>query len=170
MVLRYFQDKQPTIATDAFVADGAVLIGAVTLSESSSVWFNAVLRADSEPIKIGKRSNVQDNSTLHVDPGLPCNVGDDVTIGHNAIVHACTIEDNCLIGMHATVLSGAVVGRGSIVGANALVTENARIPPGSLVLGVPGKVVRELKPEEIDRIRRQAEGYVLRARAYRGVS
>lgn len=169
-MIRYFQDKKPTIASDAFVADGAVLIGAVTLSESSSVWFNAVLRADSEPITIGKRSNVQDNSTLHVDPGLPCRVGDDVTIGHNAVVHACTIEDNCLIGMHATVLSGAVVGRGSIVGANALVTENARIPPGSLVLGVPGKVVRALTPEEIDRLRRQADGYVQRARAYRGVS
>lgn len=168
MTLHHFQDKKPTVASDAFVADGAVLIGAVTLSESSSVWFNAVLRADSEPIIIGKRSNVQDNSTLHVDPGLPCRVGDDVTIGHNAVVHACTIEDNCLIGMHATVLSGAVVGRGSIVGANALVTENARIPPGSLVLGVPGKVIREVKPEEIERIRRQAEGYVQRARAYRG--
>ena len=166
-MLREFQGKRPTVATSAFVADGAILIGSVTLEADASVWFNAVLRGDSEPIRIGKRSNVQDNSTLHVDPGLPCIVGDDVTIGHNAIVHACTIEANVLVGMHATVLSGAIVGRGSIIGANALVTENARIPPGSLVLGVPGKVVRPLRPEEIDQLRQQAARYVRRAQEYR---
>lgn len=166
-MLKEFQGKRPVVATSAFVADGAILIGSVTLEADASVWFNAVLRGDSEPIRIGKRSNVQDNSTLHVDPGLPCIVGDDVTIGHNAIVHACTIEANVLVGMHATVLSGAVVGRGSIIGANALVTENARIPPGSLVLGVPGKVVRPLRPEEIDQLRQQAARYVRRAQEYR---
>jgi carbonic anhydrase/acetyltransferase-like protein (isoleucine patch superfamily) len=166
-MLREFQGKTPSIAADAYVADGAILIGGVTLKEGSSVWFNSVLRADSEPITIGRFTNVQDNSTLHVDPGFPCVVGDHVTIGHGAIVHACTVEDNVLIGMHATVLSGAIVGRDSIVGANALVTENARIPPGSLVLGVPGKVVRSLKPEEIEGIRRSAEGYVRRAAQYR---
>jgi carbonic anhydrase/acetyltransferase-like protein (isoleucine patch superfamily) len=166
-MLREFQGKTPSVAADAYVADGAILIGAVTLKEGSSVWFNSVLRADSEPITIGRFTNVQDNSTLHVDPGFPCVVGDHVTIGHGAIVHACTVEDNVLIGMHATVLSGAIVGRDSIVGANALVTENARIPPGSLVLGVPGKVVRSLKPEEIEGIRRSAEGYVRRAAQYR---
>ena len=166
-MLRKLQGKAPSVAADAYVADGAILIGAVTLKEGSSVWFNSVLRADSEPITIGRFTNVQDNSTLHVDPGFPCVVGDHVTIGHGAIVHACTVEDNVLIGMHATVLSGAVVGRDSIVGANALVTENARIPPGSLVLGVPGKVVRSLKPEEIEGIRRSAEGYVRRAALYR---
>lgn len=165
-VLKEFQGKLPLIAADAFVADGAVLIGAATLLEGSSVWFNAVLRADSEPITIGRFSNVQDNAVLHVDPGLPCVVGDYVTIGHSAIVHACTVEDNVLIGMNATILSGAIVGRDSIIGANALVTEQARIPPGSLVLGVPGRVVRSLQDEEIAAIRRSADSYVRRAKLY----
>lgn len=166
-MLREFQGKSPTIAPDTFVAEGAVLIGAATLAQGASVWFNAVLRADSEPITIGRFSNVQDNAVLHVDPSLPCVVGEYVTIGHAAIVHACTVEDNVLIGMNATILSGAIVGRDSIVGANALVTEGARIPPGSLVLGIPGKVVRPLRPDEIEGIRRSAEGYVMRAQLYR---
>ena len=166
-MLRRFQNKCPTIAPDVFLADGAVLIGDARLADGASVWFNAVLRADSESITIGRSTNVQDNAVLHVDPGLPCVVGDHVTIGHGAIVHACVVEDNVLIGMHATVLSGAVVGRDSIVGANALVTENARIPPGSLVLGVPGRVIRALTKEEIAGIRRSAEGYVRRAQQYR---
>lgn len=166
-MIRELQGKVPSVASDAFVADGAILVGAVTLEQGASVWFNSVLRADSEPIRIGRYTNVQDNSTLHVDPGFPCTVGEYVTIGHGAIVHACVVEDNVLIGMHATILTGAVVGRDSIVGANALVTENARIPPGSLVLGVPGKVIRSLRPEEIEAIRRSAEGYVRRAQIYR---
>jgi carbonic anhydrase/acetyltransferase-like protein (isoleucine patch superfamily) len=131
------------------------------------VWYNAVIRADSESIIIGTGTNVQDNCTLHVDPGYGCAVGDGVTIGHGAVVHGCTIEDNVLVGMHATVLNGAVVGRDSIVGANALVTENARIPVGSLVIGVPGKVARPLRPDEIDGIRASAAHYIERARAYR---
>src|SRR5579884_1351667 len=156
-MFREFQGRRPSVASDAFVADGAILIGAVTLDQGASVWFNSVLRADSEPIRIGRFTNVQDNSTLHVDPGFPCTVGEYVTIGHGAIVHACVVEDNVLVGMHATILTGAVVGRDSIVGANALVTENARIPPGSLVLGVPGKVIRSLRSDEVDAIRRSAE-------------
>ena len=164
---REFLGKRPNVAPDAFVAAGAVLIGAVILKEQASVWFNTVLRADSEPITVGRGSNIQDNSTLHVDPGLPCIIGDGVTVGHGAVVHACTVEDNVLVGMHATILSGAVVGRDSIVGANALVTENARIPPGSLVLGVPGKVVRSLTPEQIEGIRQAAASYIQRAAAYR---
>jgi len=166
-VLRPFRTKAPSVASDAFIADGAVLIGDARVDEGASVWFNAVLRADSEPIIIGRWSNVQDSAVLHVDPGLPCEVGEYVTIGHGAIVHACTVQRNVLIGMHATVLSGAVVGRDSIVGANALVTERARIPPGSLVLGVPGRVIRSLTAEEIEGIRRSAEGYVRRAQQYR---
>ncbi len=166
-MIREFQGKVPSVAFDAFVADGAMLVGAVTLDQGASVWFNAVLRADSEPIRIGRFTNVQDNATLHVDPGFPCTVGEYVTIGHGAIVHACVVEDNVLIGMHATILTGATVGHDSIVGANALVTENARIPPGSLVLGVPGKVVRSLRPDEIEAIRRSAESYVHRAQLYR---
>ncbi len=166
-MFREFQGRRPSVASDAFVADGAILIGAVTLDQGASVWFNSVLRADSEPIRIGRFTNVQDNATLHVDPGFPCTVGEYVTIGHGAIVHACVVEDNVLVGMHATILTGAVVGRDSIVGANALVTENARIPPGSLVLGVPGKVIRSLRSDEVDAIRRSAESYVRRAQIYR---
>ena len=166
-MFREFQGRRPSVASDAFVADGAILIGAVMLDQGASVWFNSVLRADSEPIRIGRFTNVQDNATLHVDPGFPCTVGEYVTIGHGAIVHACVVEDNVLVGMHATILTGAVVGRDSIVGANALVTENARIPPGSLVLGVPGKVIRSLRSDEVDAIRRSAESYVRRAQIYR---
>lgn len=159
--------SQPDIGPKAFVADGARLIGAVHLSEGASVWFNAVLRGDTEPIRVGRFSNVQDNCTLHADPGFPCQVGDFVTIGHNAVVHGCTIEDNVLVGMHATILNGARVGRDTIVGAGALVTEKARIPAGSLVVVVPGRVARALRPEEIEGIRRSAEGYARRAERYR---
>ncbi|HLH59152.1 MAG TPA: gamma carbonic anhydrase family protein [Streptosporangiaceae bacterium] len=166
-VLRSLAGRAPAVAPSAYIADGAVLIGAVTVHDGASIWFNAVLRADSEPIVIGRETNVQDTATLHVDPGLPCLIGNGVTIGHGAVVHACTVEDNVLIGMHATILSGAVVGRDTIIGAGALVTENARIPPGSLVLGIPGRVVRALRPEEITSIRRSAESYVQRAQLYR---
>jgi len=166
--LKDFEGRRPAVAPDAFVADGAVLVGGVTLDLGASVWFNAVIRADSEPIRIGRASNVQDNCTLHVDPGLPCTIGASVTVGHNAVVHACAVEDNVLIGMHATILSGAVIGRDSIVGAGALVAEGVHIPPGSLVLGIPGRVIRQLRPEEIEKIRASAEGYRQRARRYRG--
>lgn len=166
--LRGFAGHRPVVAPDSFVGEGAVLIGQVTLELGSSVWFNAVLRGDSEPIRLGPGSNVQDNCTLHVDPGLPCIIGAEVTIGHNAVVHACTVEDNVLIGMHATILSGAVIGRDTIVGAGALVPEGVKIPPGSLVLGIPGRVVRPLRPEEIAKIRESAKGYQARARKYRG--
>ena len=157
----------PKVDLAAFVADGARLIGAVELGEGSSVWFNAVLRGDTEPISIGRFSNVQDNCTLHADPGFACTVGEGVTIGHNAVVHGATVEDDVLIGMHATVLNGAVVGRGSIVGAGALVPEKAVIPPGSLVVGIPARVVRQLRPEEIEGIRGSAQGYLRRAERYR---
>lgn len=166
-MLKRLGDAYPEVADDAYVADGAVLIGQVTVGPSSSVWFNAVLRGDTEPITIGEASNVQDNATLHADPGLPCTVGSFVTIGHNAVVHGCTVEDNVLIGMHATILNGATIGRGSIVGAAALIPENASIPPGSLVVGVPGRVVRTLRPDEIERIRQSAESYAARAARYR---
>ncbi|MBX6771657.1 MAG: gamma carbonic anhydrase family protein [Chloroflexi bacterium] len=166
-VLRSLAGHAPAVAPSAYIADGAVLVGAVTVHDDASIWFNAVLRADSEPIVIGRETNVQDTATLHVDPGLPCLIGNGVTIGHGAVVHACTVEDNVLIGMHATILSGAVVGRDTIIGAGALVTENARIPPGSLVLGIPGRVVRALRPDEIASIRQSAESYVQRAQLYR---
>lgn len=167
MTRKSINGKTPRLAADAYVADGARLIGDVTLGDGASVWFNAVIRADDDHVEIGRASNVQDNCTLHVDRGFPLSVGEYVTIGHNAVIHGCTIEDNALIGMHATVLNGAIVGHDSLVGANALVPEKAKIPPGSLVLGVPGRVVRALTPDEIAGIRRSAESYARRAKAYR---
>ncbi len=128
-------------AASAWIAPTATVVGNVHLGEQSSVWFGAVVRGDCESVTIGPRTNVQDLACLHADPGLPCVVGANVTIGHAAIVHGATVEDDCLIGIRATVLNGARVGRGSLIGAAALVTENAVIPPNSLVLGVPGKVV-----------------------------
>jgi carbonic anhydrase/acetyltransferase-like protein (isoleucine patch superfamily) len=166
-MLKRLGDSRPHVAEDAFVADGAVLIGQVTLGAGASVWFNAVLRGDTEPITIGSSTNVQDNATLHADPGKPCSVGSFVTIGHNAVVHGCIVEDNVLIGMHATILNGARIGTGSIIGAAALVPENAVIPPASLVVGVPGRVVRAVRPDEVEGIRRSAETYAARAAMYR---
>jgi carbonic anhydrase/acetyltransferase-like protein (isoleucine patch superfamily) len=166
--LRRINGHFPVIAPNVYIADGARIIGQVDLKAGASVWFNAVLRADSEPITIGLRSNIQDNCTMHVDAGYPCRIGSHVTIGHNAVIHGCTIEDNVLVGMHATILNGATIGRDSIVGANALVTENSRIPPGSLVVGIPGRVARQLRAEEIDGIRASSEHYAERAEVYRG--
>jgi carbonic anhydrase/acetyltransferase-like protein (isoleucine patch superfamily) len=161
-----YEGVSPAIADGVFVAHGAVLIGHVTVQENASIWFNVVMRADRDVITVGRFTNIQDNCTVHLDPGKPAIIGDYVTVGHGAIVHGCVIEDNCLIGMNATILSGATIGRNSIVGANALVPENAVIPPGSLVLGVPGKVVRTLNAEEIDRIHSSAINYHELARKY----
>ncbi len=160
-------DERPKIHPSAFVAEGARLIGAVTIEEGASVWFNAVLRADINEIRVGKRSNVQDGSVLHVENDIPCLVGDDVVIGHGAVVHACTIEDSCLIGMGATILNRARIGTGSLVAAGAVVLEKSIIPPGSLVAGVPGKVIRPLKKSEIKGIREWAEKYRRLAEAYK---
>ena len=162
-----FEGARPQVAPDAFVAPTAVLIGNVEVGEGSSIWFNAVLRGDKEPIRIGAYTNVQDNCTVHIDPGFPATIGDYVTVGHGAIVHGAVVEENVLIGMHATILTGAVIGKNTIVGAGALVTENAKIPPGSLVLGVPGKVVRATTPEEHERIRQSALGYAAHAKRFR---
>ncbi|MGH7140216.1 MAG: gamma carbonic anhydrase family protein, partial [Pirellulales bacterium] len=158
-------DSSPTafrphqVAGDAFIAAGARVVGDVTIGEESSVWFNAVIRGDSEAIRIGRETNIQDNCVLHADPGFPCVLGDGVTIGHAAVVHGAKIDDNVVIGMHAVVMNGAVVGRDSLVAVGAVITENAVIPPGSLVIGLPGKIVRELSADEIARNRRSAEHY-----------
>jgi carbonic anhydrase/acetyltransferase-like protein (isoleucine patch superfamily) len=157
---------KPEVAPDAFVAETAVVLGNVKLGAGANVWFGAVLRGDKDRIVIGARTNVQDNVTVHLDPGAPAIVGDGVTIGHNAIVHGCTIEENCLIGMGATVMSRARIGRDSIVGAGALVTEGKEFPPGSLIVGAPARVVRELTPEQIDGIRRSAQGYYEHSRTF----
>ncbi|GAA1847355.1 gamma carbonic anhydrase family protein [Microbacterium koreense] len=151
----------PVIDPSAFVAAGARVIGAVVLEERSSVWYNAVLRADGDTITIGAASNLQDNVSVHVDAGSPVILGRNVSVGHNAVVHGCTVEDDALIGMGATVMSGAVIGAGSLVAAGAVVLSGTIVPPGSLVAGVPAKVRRELTAEERDGIRRNAEAYLV---------
>ncbi|MFT4235946.1 MAG: gamma carbonic anhydrase family protein [Microbacterium sp.] len=153
-------EAQPSIHDDAFVADGARVIGDVTLAASSSVWYNTVLRGDTGSITIGARSNLQDNVSVHVDSGHDTVLGEGISVGHNAVVHGCTIEDECLIGMGAVVLSGAVIGRQSLVAAGAVVLEGAIIPPRSLVAGVPAKVRRELSDEEIAGIIANGDRYV----------
>jgi carbonic anhydrase/acetyltransferase-like protein (isoleucine patch superfamily) len=148
------------------VAETATVIGNVTLAEDTGIWFGAVLRGDNELISIGRGSNIQDLCMLHTDPGFPLTVGEGCTIGHRAILHGCTIGDNALIGMGAIVLNGARVGRDCLIGAGALVTEGKDIPDGSLVVGAPGKVIRALTPEEIERNRRSAAHYVANARRF----
>ncbi len=158
---------RPKIHPSAFIAPGAQIIGAVTIEEGASIWFNAVLRADINEIKIGKRSNIQDGSVLHVENDVPCIIGNDVVVGHAAVVHACTIKDGCLIGMGSTVLNRARIGAGSLVAAGAVVLEKSIIPPGSLVAGVPAKVIRPLKESEIKGIREWAEKYRRLAEVYK---
>ena len=154
-------------AESAWVAPTATVVGEVHLGEQSSVWFGAVIRGDCAPISIGPRTNVQDLACLHADVGLPCQVGADVTIGHAAIVHGAIVEDEVLIGIRATVLNGARIGTGSLIGAAALVTEGCVIPPRSLVLGVPGKVVRQLTEDDVKRIQRGGRHYVEAAAAFK---
>ncbi len=140
-------DKTPRIDPSAFVADNAVIAGDVTLGERASVWFGCVLRSEVESITIGAESNVQDLTVVHTDPGSPVVLGDRVSVGHRAVLHGCTIEDDVLVGMGAIVLNGAVVGRGSLIGAGAVVTQGMRVPPGSVVVGVPAKVIDRPAPE-----------------------
>ena len=162
-----FGGREPQIDDTAWVAPNATIIGEVTLHPSSSVFYGAVLRADSASITLGAGSNLQDNVVVHVDHGTPATIGAGVSVGHGAVVHGCTVEDDCLIGMNATVLNRAVIGRESLVAAGALVLEGTVIPPRSLVAGVPAKVRRELTDEEVAGIRRNAEGYRALASAHR---
>jgi carbonic anhydrase/acetyltransferase-like protein (isoleucine patch superfamily) len=143
-----YSELVPTVGPSVLVAPGAALVGDVRLGEDVSIWYGAVLRGDLAPVTVGPRSNVQDGSVLHVGDLSPCVVGADVVVGHRAVLHGCTIEDACLIGMQATILDDAVVGQGSLVGAGALVTAKMRIPPSSLVLGAPARVLRALGPED----------------------
>jgi carbonic anhydrase/acetyltransferase-like protein (isoleucine patch superfamily) len=158
-VIQGLGDDTPDLAPSVFVHPSAVVIGRVTSGDGSSVWPTAVIRGDSEGIRVGAHTNVQDGAVLHADPGLPCVVGDRVTIGHRATVHGCTIADECLIGIGATILNGAVVGEGSIVGAHALVPEGMVIPPGSLAVGVPARVRRALTEAERQGLPAQAARY-----------
>ncbi|HOA91274.1 MAG: gamma carbonic anhydrase family protein [Bacillota bacterium] len=141
-------------------AESAVVVGDVVLSDNVSIWYNAVVRGDIAPIRIGKDSNVQENAVIHVSRDIPVSIGERVTIGHGAIIHSCTIEDDVLIGMGATILDGAVVGQGAMIGAGALVGPGKVIPPNSLVVGIPGKVVRELTPEELEANRENIREYL----------
>ena len=150
-----------------YVAPGAMLIGRVVLEDRATVWFGAVLRADNEPITVGEGSTLQDGVVAHVDPGFPLTIGRGVTVGHQAMLHGCTIGDGTLIGIKAVVMNGATIGRECLIGANALVAEGKSIPDRSLVLGSPGKVVRTLTDDDVAMLRRAAEGYVEKGARYR---
>jgi carbonic anhydrase/acetyltransferase-like protein (isoleucine patch superfamily) len=160
-------DASPQVAPSAWVAPGAYVVGKVHLGEESSVWYGAVLRGDTEPIRVGARTNVQDGCVLHADPGYPAIVGEDCVVGHNAIVHGCEIGDRCLIGMGATILNGAKVGEDSIVAAGALISENKEFPPRSLIVGVPAKRVKDVSEEQTEDIARGVRTYVERAAAHK---
>ncbi|WCT74803.1 gamma carbonic anhydrase family protein [Sphingomonas naphthae] len=168
MPLYEIDGKRPTLPADgsAWVAPSADVIGDAVLGEGVTIWFGAVIRADNTPIVIGARSNVQEGAMLHSDPGVPLTVGQGVTIGHHAILHGCTVGDNVLVGMGATILNGAVIGRDSLVGAGALVTEGKTFPPGSLIVGVPAQAKRDLSPEAIETLKLSAAGYAARGRVY----
>ena len=159
--------EAPRIDASAYVAENATLIGRVVLRRGSSVWFQAVLRADNEPIEIGEGSNVQDGAVLHADPGFPLVVGENVTIGHQAMLHGCTVGDGSLIGIQAVILNGARIGKNCLVAASAVVTEGKEFPDNSLIIGAPAKAVREVTPEVIAKLRDNAREYAERAGVYR---
>jgi carbonic anhydrase/acetyltransferase-like protein (isoleucine patch superfamily) len=160
-------DKRVTLVGGGhYIAPNAVVIGDVTLQENATVWFGCVLRGDADHIEIGAGSNVQDGAVMHVDPGFPLTVGQNVTIGHNAMLHGCTIGDGSLVGINAVVLNGAKVGKGCLIGANALVTEGMEIPDGSLVLGSPAKIKSQLSDEQQQGLKMSAEHYVSNGQRY----
>ncbi len=163
-----FASHEPQVPASAFVAPTATLVGQVTLHKDSVVMFGAVLRADRDAIELGAGSNLQDNVVVHGDPGFPARIGARVSVGHSVVVHGSTIEDDCLIGMNATLLNGSVIGRGSLIAAGTVVLEGEIIPPGSLVAGVPGKVRRALSEAEVEAIRRNAQTYQELRRTYLG--
>ncbi len=160
-------DASPEAAESAWVAPGAYVIGKVHLGEESSVWYGAVLRGDTEPIRVGARTNIQDGCVLHADPGFPAVLGEGCVVGHGAVLHGCEIGDNCLVGMSATILNGARIGAGSIVAAGAVVSEGKEFPPRSLIVGVPAKRAREVTEEQSEDVARGAREYVKRAAAHR---
>jgi len=160
------EGNTPSVAPDAWLAPTAVVVGAVSVEAQAGLWFGAVARGDGDEIRIGARSNVQDNAVLHADPGFPCRLGEDVTVGHSAVVHGCTVQDRVIVGMGATVMNGARIGSDSIIAAGTLVSEGMEIPPRSLVMGVPGKVRRELTDAELEKVARNAAVYVEAARRY----
>ena len=160
--------QKPQLGADVFLAEGAVCLGDITIGEGSSIWFHATLRADRDKIRIGKKSNIQDNCVVHVDGGFPVEIGDYVTIGHGAVIHGCAIGDNSLIGMGAIVLNGARIGKNCIIGAGALVTQGMVIPDNMLAVGCPAKILRPLSQEEIQANQRNAEEYYEEGKDYAG--
>ncbi len=166
MIIEY-EGKTPNIHSSVFIAPGAMIIGDVKIGEESSIWFNCVLRGDLEPIHIGCRTNMQDGTVVHMDKDIPCLIGDDVTIGHGAILHSCAVGDEALIGMGAILLTGCKVGERAIVAAGTLVREGQEIPPGTIAMGVPAVVRREATESEFERGRHGKDDYVLRGRIMR---
>lgn len=160
-------ERKPEIRGEVFIADNATVIGSVVLESHASIWFNCVVRGDSDLIVIGEGSNVQDASVLHTDPGFVLRIGKNVSIGHMVMLHGCAIGDGSLIGIKSVILNGAKIGKNCLIGANSLITEGKEIPDGSLVMGSPGKVVRPLTPEEIAGLAKTAAHYVERSRLYR---
>lgn len=166
MALYAIDDKKPQVAPDAWIADSAQVIGNVTLGAQASVWFGAIVRADNEPMTLGAGSNVQEGAVLHSDPGYPLNIGENVTVGHQVMLHGCSVGDGSLIGIGAVVLNGAKIGKNCLVGAGALVTEGKVFPDGSLIVGSPAVVKRELSPEQIAGLAQSANHYVLNAQRF----
>ncbi len=167
MSLYQLDDLSPRLADTAWVADSAHVMGNVELAADTSVWFGAVLRGDTEVIRVGRGSNIQDNSVVHADIGFPVTIGENVTIGHQVMLHGCSIGDGSLIGIQVVVLNGAKIGKHCLVGAGALVTEGQEFPDGSMIFGSPAKLVRQLTPEQVAGLDRSAEHYVENARRYR---
>ncbi len=166
MLIEY-EGKTPDVHHSVFIAPGAMIIGKVTIGSQSSIWFNTVLRGDLEPICIGCRTNIQDGTVVHMDKELPCVIGDDVTIGHGAILHSCKIGNEALIGMGAILLTGATIGERAVVAAGTLVREGQEIPPGTVAMGVPAKVRRDVTEDELERVRRGKDDYILRSKLMR---
>lgn len=162
MAIYKLGDAAPTIHESVFVADNATIIGKVSIAQDASVWFGATLRGDNEPVTVGSRTNIQEAAVLHADPGFPLTLEDNVTVGHQAMLHGCTVKEGSLVGIQAVVLNGAVIGRNCLVAAGAVVTEGKVFPDNSLILGAPAKVVRELTEAEIAGLRRNADGYATR--------
>ncbi len=169
MALFQLDDRVPQVHETAYVADSAELIGAVIVEEGASIWSHVVIRGDNEPITIGRHSNVQEGAVLHTDPGCPLVIGEGVTVGHQAMLHGCTIEDGALVGIQAVVLNKARIGRHCLIGAGALVTEGKEFTEGMLILGSPAKAVRALGEDDIQRMRRGTQTYVERAQRYKRV-
>lgn len=166
MLVRKFKDKMPEIDESVFLAENCVVIGDVKIEKDANIWYGAVIRGDENRIEIGEGANIQDNATVHTNPGLVTRIGSGVTVGHNAIVHGCTVGENSMIGMGACVMNGAVIGKNCIVAAGALVTEKSVIPDGSLCVGVPAKVIKQISAEQAKMVRLNGEMYVELAKLY----